>query len=197
MTTIIDSSKRRLVKYLTIKGISASDFYRTTGLKRGLIDNDKLSQQLSSDKIAIIIENYKDLNVEWLITGEGEMIKTDSFLTQNTVNEATTPYNKIASTTNDIAVNQLHHPKYIEGILEEQFIPLLSFEATAGVVEMLDTSPQYIIDKIYVPNSPKCDGAIRVTGDSMYPLLKSGDIVAFKKILDFQNIHYGDMYILG
>ena len=30
----------------------------------------------------------------------------------------------------------------------------------------------------------------------MYPLIKSGDIVAFKKI-DFENIFFGEMYILS
>ena len=44
---------------------------------------------------------------------------------------------------------------------------------------------------------PECDGAVSVTGDSMYPILKSGDIVAYKVIHDIANLHYGDMYLIS
>ena len=51
---------------------------------------------------------------------------------------------------------------------------------------------------IHIPNIPKCDGAVYVKGDSMYPLLKSGDIVAFKEIpLDMQHIFFGEMYLVS
>lgn len=70
----IATSKTRLQEYLDMKGISQSEFYRSTGLNRGLIDTDKLHQSLSSDKIAIIVGVYSDLNVEWLITGKGPML---------------------------------------------------------------------------------------------------------------------------
>jgi phage repressor protein C with HTH and peptisase S24 domain len=35
-----------------------------------------------------------------------------------------------------------------------------------------------------------------VRGDSMYPLLKAGDIVCYKTISDLKNILWGEMYIL-
>lgn len=55
-----------------------------------------------------------------------------------------------------------------------------------------------IIDLIKVPDLPKCDGAVRVKGDSMYPLLKSGDIVFYKQIQDLRNeIFFGEMYLLS
>ena len=46
-------------------------------------------------------------------------------------------------------------------------------------------------------NLPRCDGAIYVVGDSMYPLLKSGDIVLYKQIGDVNDIFWGDMYLLS
>ena len=41
---------------------------------------------------------------------------------------------------------------------------------------------QYALGRIVIPNIPVCDGAVYVSGDSMYPILKSGDIVGFKSI---------------
>ncbi|MBU2923015.1 S24 family peptidase [Winogradskyella psychrotolerans] len=82
---------------------------------------------------------------------------------------------------------------------EEQSIPLYNIEATAGLVNLFqNNSDQRPIDTISIPNLPKCDGALYVTGDSMYPLLKSGDIVAYKKIQDFQNdVFWGEMYLVS
>jgi len=53
------------------------------------------------------------------------------------------------------------------------------------------------VDYIHIPNLPRCDGAIYVVGDSMYPLLKSGDIVLYKQIGDVNDIFWGDMYLLS
>ncbi len=61
-----------------------------------------------------------------------------------------------------------------------------------------DSKSQDPIDHISIPHLPKCDGAVYVTGDSMYPLLKSGDIVLYKEIHDVANeIFWGEMYLLG
>lgn len=36
-----------------------------------------------------------------------------------------------------------------------------------------------------------------MVGDSMYPLLKSGDIIIYKVLNDLQNILWGEMYLLS
>jgi len=53
------------------------------------------------------------------------------------------------------------------------------------------------VNYIHIPNLPKCDGAIYVVGDSMYPLLKSGDIVLYKQLSDVRDVFWGDMYLLS
>lgn len=80
-----------------------------------------------------------------------------------------------------------------------QSIPLYDIEAVAGLVPLFqDTKNQNPIDHISIPRLPKCDGAVYVTGDSMYPLLKSGDIIMYKQIHDIENdIFWGEMYLLS
>src|SRR5690606_23441679 len=83
--------------------------------------------------------------------------------------------------------------------LKDQEIPLYNIEAAAGLVSLFqsngDNKP---IDTLKIPNLPKCDGAVFVTGDSMYPLLKSGDIVVYKQINDFSSdIFWGEMYLIS
>lgn len=83
--------------------------------------------------------------------------------------------------------------------VESQQIPLYDLEAVAGLVPLFgDTRSQKPVDHISIPHLPKCDGAVYVTGDSMYPLLKSGDIVMYKQLQDIKNeIFWGEMYLLG
>ncbi len=79
-----------------------------------------------------------------------------------------------------------------------QSVPLYSIEGTAGLVPLFaDRAETKPVNYIHIPNLPKCDGAIYVVGDSMYPLLKSGDIVLYKQLSDIADIFWGDMYLLS
>jgi transcriptional regulator with XRE-family HTH domain len=82
--------------------------------------------------------------------------------------------------------------------IDLQTIPLYSLESVAGITPVFtDLSSQDPIDYLHIPNAPKCDGALYNTGDSMYPLLKSGDILAYKIIKDIPaDIYWGQKYIL-
>ncbi len=84
-------------------------------------------------------------------------------------------------------------------ILDIQDIPLYDFEATAGLVEFFKSDkPTNELETIRIPNIPRCDGATTVTGDSMYPLLKSGDIILYKEVpVERHSIFFGEMYLLG
>ncbi len=85
-----------------------------------------------------------------------------------------------------------------DAIYPIQEVPLYDLEATAGLKELFSggKSATQILDTIRIPHLPKCDGAISITGDSMYPLLKSGDMVLYKEI-PLDSIFYGEMYLLA
>jgi len=81
--------------------------------------------------------------------------------------------------------------------VEIQNVPLYDIEAAAGLTQLFDKK-QNVLDFIRIPNLPKCDGAVYIKGDSMYPLLKSGDIVMYKQVHDLLGgIFWGEMYILS
>ena len=85
-----------------------------------------------------------------------------------------------------------------EGELPLQSVPLYSIEGTAGLVPLFEQREAHTpINYIHIPNLPKCDGAIYVAGDSMYPLLKSGDIVLYKQLHNIEDIFWGNMYLLS
>ena len=72
-------------------------------------------------------------------------------------------------------------------------------EAVAGLVPLFaEHYSQSVVEVMETTLIPKCDGGLRIVGDSMYPLLKSGDIVFYKQIHDIlNNIVWGEMYLIS
>lgn len=165
-------STERMREYLDYKGISKYKFCNDLGFSNKFLDN---SSNMGTDKACKILHYYPEINSEWLLTGNGSMLKDDN--------------TNIVIMSND---RKTVDPKYVS-----QEIPLYDLEAVAGLRELFSSGePQRILDTIKIPNLPKCDGAISVTGDSMYPLLKSGDIILYKET-EFENIFFGEMYLLS
>ena len=72
---ILVTTKERLLQYLEYKGIGRSEFYAYMGIKRGLLDADKMKATISDPIIAKILVAYPDLDITWLLTGNGSMLK--------------------------------------------------------------------------------------------------------------------------
>lgn len=162
------------------KGISYYAFENSIGASRGSISKAvKDGKSIGSQVLENILAVYTDLNPTWLLTGQGNIFVDNEEILNN----------------KQIETYRLRTDSYVEN----QQIPLYDIEAVAGLVPLFqDSKAQDPIDHISIPHLPKCDGAVYVTGDSMYPLLKSGDIVLYKEIHDVANeIFWGEMYLLG
>ena len=69
----------RFMEYCKVKGISSREATRHLDISNGLLEKTlKPGKDLSSRLIGIISNTYKDLNINWLLTGEGEMISNTS-----------------------------------------------------------------------------------------------------------------------
>ncbi len=128
---------------------------------------------LSERNKNIIVQEF-NINPEWLETGRGEM------------------FNPLTGGLMPIAGGG-------HRILPSQSVPVYDITATAGLVPLfMQRESMQPVDYIHIPNLPRCDGAVYVVGDSMYPLIKSGDIVLYKQINDIPgNIFWGEMYLLS
>ena len=84
-------------------------------------------------------------------------------------------------------------------LIDRQQIPIYDMEAVAGLVPLFaDQYSQSIVEVMETTLIPKCDGGLRIVGDSMYPLLKSGDIVFYKQVHDIMySIIWGEMYLIS
>lgn len=73
----IATTKQRILQFIDYQGISKQYFFERTGLKRGLLDADKLDSSISDIYLAKILARYPELNPEWLLTGGGDMILSE------------------------------------------------------------------------------------------------------------------------
>lgn len=68
--------KDRVLSYCGKKNIALARFEKESKLSNGYFNQVK--KRPSADKIKNIEEAFPDLNIEWLLTGEGEMLKTST-----------------------------------------------------------------------------------------------------------------------
>lgn len=153
--------------------MNGEQFAALLGVGKSALSMIETGKSALSERNKNILVQDLNVNPDWLETGKGEMF--------NCPKEEWQPYLRRTDNT-----------------IPHQSVPLYTLEATAGLVPLfVDPSKVKPLDYIHIPNLPKCDGAIYVRGDSMYPLLKSGDIVLYKQMNDFSNIFWGDMYLLS
>ncbi|QEE48811.1 helix-turn-helix transcriptional regulator [Flavobacterium alkalisoli] len=172
----------RLKKYIKTREISYYAFENSIDASRGSISKAvKDNKSIGSNVLEKIFQVYSDLNPVWLLTGEGNMLIDNN--SDALANERIIRTFSLKTDTN----------------IDSQQIPLYDLEAVAGIVPLFNEGKAAVpSDHISIPHLPKCDGAIYVTGDSMYPLLRSGDIVLYKEVKDIvNNIFWGEMYLLS
>ena len=68
--------KQRLISFLKFKNLSQAKFEKAIGVSNGFVNN--ISKGIGADKLQRILSIYPELNTDWLITGEGEMLNQDS-----------------------------------------------------------------------------------------------------------------------
>lgn len=65
--------KEKLQQYIDSKDINTSEFERSIGVSKSYWRNTK---NISADVLLEIVKKYPELNIEWLITGKGSMLKS-------------------------------------------------------------------------------------------------------------------------
>lgn len=174
----------RILQIIDYKGINRRKFYIETGLSNGFLDKVK---DVGASKIEQILRIYPEISPEWLLTGKGHMLENAAFfeyewgIKMSEIEEPASVYEVTTSKT-----------------IKKQFVPVFDVETAAGAVSLFKETNEKPIDYVSVPNLPKCDGAIYVSGDSMYPLLKSGDLIIYKKVSNnVEHIIWGELYLIA
>lgn len=159
--------KQRLIDYLRYKNISNRKFEMRCGLSVGYVR--AIRKSIQPDKISSIALAYPELNTGWLLTGEGEMLKSDD-----------------RNSAIAVAPNELNS---LTGA------PVYDIDATCGK-EMRTLEDETIIGHVDLPEIRKDAVIIKATGNSMTPAIVSGDRIAVREIKSWEYIAYGQIYLI-
>ena len=155
----------RLKKFIGSQKISIREFERRSGLGNGYVSSIKFS--ILPSKLSSISLQFPNLNTTWLLTGEGEMLRT---------------------AINDTA-------SLPDGRQMDNAIPLIPMDAFAGYPPQ-QYSDLPVEDYYHVAEFSRADFLIRVKGDSMTPKLNGGDIVACKKVYERLFFQWHRIYVI-
>lgn len=142
--------------YLAEKGVTSYEFYKASGVTRGILQQNN---GISEDNIARFLAYAPDVNIEWLITGKGDMLRNKEVVTQRKAEPA-------------LPVLKNSH----EGI------PLIPLSAMAGAFTGETSVMEYECERYVIPAFKGADFLIPVKGDSMQPTYYPGDLVACQRI---------------
>ena len=162
----------RLAEFMTRRGINDNQMTVSAGLSVGLLGKAKSGGKgMSSNNIEKILCAYPDLSAEWLMTGEGPMLKSEK-------------------TTDRIDLSN-------ENITVETR-PRIPLDAAAGVLSEITQSFIETDCERYpvISRFPKYDFTIMVKGNSMEPEFHSGDEIACRFIETPSFIQWGRPYVL-
>lgn len=67
--------KKNILKYLDNQRVSKYEFYTKTGISNGVLSQ---MNGLSEENLLKFLSYYRDISIEWLITGKGNMLKLSS-----------------------------------------------------------------------------------------------------------------------
>lgn len=168
MNNILD----RIQQIADNENITITALEREIGASKGVLSGAMLrGTGIQAKWIQSIVEKFPLYNTEWLLTGHGGMLKSANL---------TSHY-------------QAKLPEKLKGL---QIVPCFTVEAAANLSTIFADGDDFVDGYIALPNMPSVDGALPVRGDSMYPLLKAGDIVIYKKLSSPEYIIFGQMHIV-
>lgn len=164
-------------------GLGQTAFEVNVGVAKGYFSNVKT---LGSDKIMRIYEKYPILNIEWLITGKGNMLRSNE-------------YNHILNSPK--VVEKEPSPQEGGANLDKDYrlVPIIHIDSVGGI-----HSPNAITDETqyiegYAPFTDAKDGDICIvqSGNSMTPTCPSGSLLLLREVSNWKEYFgYGNIFVM-
>lgn len=172
------------------EGITIGALERAIGASKGVISRAIANgTDIQSKWIQALVENYPQYSPAWLLTGEGDMLKTNRSSRHNSVEHVPVVEYK------DCEFPDVSQISDLRNIPTRPRIPL---DAAAGSLSVaLQSVAESDCEQMpVIPTLPKYDFTIIARGDSMTPEILSGDELACRFINEKGFIQWGRTHVL-
>ena len=161
--------KEKILKYLEFKEIKPASFYKKCKFSNGFLDSGKA---IGSDKLTIVLDNYRDLSLRWLLYNEGDMI-----ISKN---------------------NQTNGPQVSYGLqTTPSGTPYFDVDFESGFTFLENNQTTKPTSYINHPFFATSDIVVRNSGQSMAKVIKHGDAIGLKHLPNWQEfLAYGEIYAI-
>lgn len=193
MATIFSNIKERVLYISESKGITREKFFEDLGITYGNFKGKAKEKALSSDVLAKIITKYPEISSEWLLTGNGEMLKGEG---AREVTKA--PPIEIIAPVKVEGRSLMPKVVVVDEEDMENRVPLVPVYAQAGYLNGYG-DPEYIKELPMYSVPGMKNGTFRmfqVEGLSMYPTLQSGCYVVGQFVEDWEHISDNRIYVV-
>lgn len=172
----------RIKQIIDHYGLSQSDFARRAGIRQPNLSAILKGERPCGTGIVNKILLSFDINKNWLLSGEGEMLRQQ-------------PQNEIEDLTPE-------EREQLDAAIADgrvTFVPLINIDSVGGIhsSNALDSSEQYCERMIPFPAALPGDVAILQSGNSMSPTIPSGAILQIRRVEGWREYFgYGNDFVL-
>lgn len=170
--------KERLIKFLKFKGLNKKRFEEKVGLSNGYIGSIRVG---IGSRVLLKIENvFPELNTNWLLTGEGNMLKAD------------------AAKSNTRLIGEAYSASQRDA--DVSLVDFIPVSAHASFIEDYPCSAEFDQLPVILKSEEKADieslKIFEVEGDSMIPTIQPGAMVLTKLIPECR-WHYAEGVVVA
>lgn len=168
----MNTVKDRTLEFIKFKGLTMKAFEQRCDLSTGYVTS--MRKGYGSEKLNNVLTAFPELNREWLLYGEGDMLSSTSSAQPQ-------PSVKNERVTDDEAYK----------------VPLVPISALAGSLNDFSLSVKRDDCETVISPIKDIDMAIKISGDSMEPEYPSDSQVFVKKINERAFLEWGRVYVLN
>lgn len=168
----MNTVKDRTLEFIKFKGLTMKAFEQRCDLSTGYVTS--MRKGYGSEKLNNVLTAFPELNREWLLYGEGDMLSSTSSAQPQ------------PSVKNERVVDD-----------EAYKVPLVPISALGGSLNDFNTAVCRDDCETVISPIKDIDMAIKISGDSMEPEYPSDSQVFVKKVNERAFLEWGRVYVLN
>lgn len=172
--------------------MSKNAFAKKINMEQTTVNNQLLGKRgVSIDLISNILKNFEQISPEWLITGNGKMLKDPNSVINPIQGDRNTIQYKNTSEVELTATSSRS--------IDYKLVPLLNLDAVGGMhsLNAVSGSQEYIEKLIPFTDAQEGDVALVVSGNSMDPTCPAGSKVLLREVVNWNEYFgFGNIFVI-